>query len=114
MHLARAVALLVTFAGCAFPSEGDIQSDFRSYVTSRNQCKVADDCVLVSPGCPLGCSVPVARDHKAAVEAKAHELIKSYERGGRACAYACVPQGPPICSAGRCAFNPEPAQLPPR
>ena len=69
-------------------------------------CMVASDCVLVSPGCPLGCTVAVRADRKNDVEAKARDLINQYERWGARCDYECIGAGPITCTAGRCAASP--------
>lgn len=101
-------ALVLLLAGCALPSEEEVKDEFEAYVRSANACEQASECVLVSPGCPLGCFVAVRADRKADVERKARELIARYERGGRACAYGCAEPGPIACVERRCAFGPPP------
>ncbi len=106
------LVVLLLAAGCLFPSEDAIKDEFDDFVAKNNQCSVAADCALVGAGCPLGCSVSVRADRRAAVEAKARELIRKYERGGRSCDYDCVPQAAPVCQGGRCAFSNEAQQVP--
>lgn len=88
-------------ASCA-PSAQEIQDEFDEVVAQSNACAEASECVLVSPGCPLGCTVAVNRDSEAAVKAKAAELIQSYESSGVSCNYGCIQPGPLACEAGRC------------
>jgi hypothetical protein len=107
------IAALVGAAGglscdLIFPSEEEIQREFQSFVDKSNQCKDVSECVVASTSCPLGCFVVVHRDHKKAVEDKARALVASYERGGRACAYECVPVGELSCSNNRCQAGPPP------
>ena len=75
--------------GCA-PSEEEVRAEFEKFVSSRRACALDADCVLAAAGCPLGCTAAVNREHQAAVEAKARELIEDYESGGAACDYECV------------------------
>jgi hypothetical protein len=104
-RLLLAAALLATSCG---RSAEEVQEEFNTFVDGANQCTAASDCVLVSPGCPLGCAVAVRADRKADVEARARDLISQYERGGARCDYECVGVGPLACTAGRCAFGPVP------
>jgi hypothetical protein len=103
---AIAVVAALALPACAQVSEEEIKREFEAFVTARNQCREAADCVLATAGCPLGCTAPVAREHQAAVEAKARELIRRYERSGRACMYGCIEQAPPMCQDGRCVSGP--------
>jgi hypothetical protein len=105
-RLLLAAALLAT--SCLAPSAEEVQEKFNTFVDSANQCTAASDCAVVSPGCPLGCSVAVRADRKADVEAKAHDLISQYQRAGARCDYDCSGVGPLTCTAGRCAFGPLP------
>jgi hypothetical protein len=88
--------------GCG-RSEQSIKAEFAAYVGGANQCQVAADCAVASPGCPLGCFVAVRSDRKADVENEARSLIQSYQAGGAGCAYDCVVPGPVTCTANRCA-----------
>ncbi|WP_437733646.1 hypothetical protein [Sorangium sp. So ce1335] len=88
-------------ASCA-RSEEEIREDFEVIVAESNACNDASECVYASPGCPLGCFVPVNSAKRAYVEDEARELIDDYERGGRYCAYECVAPGPLECTDGRC------------
>jgi hypothetical protein len=108
--LRHGVPVIATLAmglvlGCA-PSEGEIRSRFEKYVETANRCTVASECAIAAADCPLGCWVAVRVDRKGDVEAKARELIREYERGGRSCEYDCASPGPLLCAAGRCAAPP--------
>lgn len=100
----RGMVLLVVglvCAGCG-KSEEEIQEEFDAIVAESNACSDASECVYVSPGCPLGCFVPVNSAKKAYVEEQARELIEDYERFGRSCEYGCAEAGPLACVEGRC------------
>ena len=86
-------------------SEEDIQQEFDEVIAASNDCSDASECTLVYPGCPLGCFVAVNTSKETEVEEKAAELIKSYESGGRACAYDCIAPGPLECVSGKCAVG---------
>jgi len=92
--------LLLT-SGCG-SSEEEIQAEFDRLVARSNACQSADECVIVSPGCPLGCFVAVNRDHQSKVAQEANELIADYERGGTSCAYDCATLDEVSCTEGRC------------
>jgi hypothetical protein len=101
---AKGIMLFIIGLACAScaRSEEEIREDFEVIVAESNACNDASECVYVSPGCPLGCFVPVNSAKKAYVEGEARELIDDYERGGRSCAYECVVPGPIECTEGRC------------
>jgi hypothetical protein len=105
---ARFWLLALTLTGCGLlaPSEEEVRKEFRDYVAGANQCARDEECALASADCPLGCYVAVRADRKAQVEAKARELVEAYSRGGRACAYGCVPAGPIVCREQRCFVSP--------
>jgi len=96
--------LALSAFGCG-RTEEDIQEEWDETVAASNACQSAADCVLVSPGCPLGCFAAVNSAKKAEVEAKAADLIDAYESGGVACDYSCIAPGPVECSGGRCAVG---------
>lgn len=100
--LSLSLSLLVV--GCG-RSEEDVQAEWDEIVAASSACQSAAECVLVSPGCPLGCFVAVNSSKKAEVEAKAAELIDDYESGGTACAYGCIAPGPLECVSGKCAVG---------
>jgi hypothetical protein len=102
--------LAVISAGCTGASEEEVQRKFNDYVNGANNCTMASECAVASAGCPLGCVVAVRSERVADVEAKARQLIKEYERGGRSCVYGCRPPGTLACVASRCAilYDPQP------
>jgi hypothetical protein len=96
------VALFLGAAACA-PNEEDLKRDFARIVARSNACDVDTDCVTLSPGCPLGCSVAINRKQEAAVQRAASDLVDDYERWGRACAYECIGDlEPPRCTDHKC------------
>jgi hypothetical protein len=101
-------AVLSALGGCA-PSEEEVMAEFDEFLATRVACDAVDDCVLVFPGCPLGCAVGVNRGAAGEVEQKAEELIADYESGGRSCDYECL-QLEPACEAGRCEAVPVESQ----
>jgi hypothetical protein len=94
------VCFALVVAGCA-PSADDVKEEFDEFLSTRNRCTSVDDCVLVSPGCPIGCQVGVNKAYAAEVKAKAEELVEDYESGGQSCAYDCI-AAEPACEGGRC------------
>lgn len=103
MLYCRLVGILVGLAavGCA-ASEAEVKREFNEFVSDHQACEQDSDCVLIQPGCPLGCSVPIASDAAADAERLARELINDYERGGRGCDYGCSAVCGAACSAGSC------------
>jgi hypothetical protein len=89
-------------AGCLAPSEEAVQEEFEAFVAERNHCQADSECTMVAPGCPLGCGTFVNVEHRAAVQAKARELVDDYESGGRRCDYGCGEAGMPVCRDARC------------
>lgn len=97
------IGLLAAVAaiGCA-ASEADVKREFNEFVSEHQACEQDSDCKLIQPGCPLGCSVPIASDAAAEAERLARDLIEDYERGGRGCDYGCFAVCGAACSAGSC------------
>jgi hypothetical protein len=111
MREARVAAwafVLLLMAGCA-RSEESVRAEFDAFVAASRSCATADECAVVSPGCPLGCQVAVRADKKDAVSAKAKSLIEQYEVGGRSCDYDCIGLTQVVCEAGQCGFASEPS-----
>ncbi len=93
----------VTPMGCGGKSEDELRREFEEFVQRSNDCSEDSECVLASAGCPLGCYTAVHRDHEAAVEKKAKELIEEFEES---CEYECVAPGPIECIEGKCSVQP--------
>lgn len=107
VRLASSTALLALLAACGgHRSEADIRADFASYLGGRRACDGDAACVLVSPGCPLGCSVAVNRAHADEVEAYGRALVREYERRGQRCDYDCAPTAA-RCEGGSCTVVPQ-------
>jgi hypothetical protein len=100
-----ALALCALGLPACAPSEADVKHDFMKLVAASNTCQSADECTVVSVGCPLGCGVAVNRNQAARVQKGGEDLIADYERYGRACAYDCITQQQLVCVAQRCAFD---------
>jgi hypothetical protein len=96
------IAMLFVLVGC---SEEVVTQDWETFVAENNACEVAEDCVVVFPGCPLGCFDAVNKEAEEAANQKAEELIGLYEAGGRACAYGCLAHDAPTCEAGKCSVQ---------
>lgn len=94
---------VITLASCV--SEETVERRWTAYVEEHNSCETPDDCVIIYPGCPLGCWEAVAAEYETEAQEKAEKLIKQYERGGRACAYGCVSPGPLVCEQNRCTIG---------
>ena len=92
--------LLLVFA-CS-PSEDEIREEFDAEVAASRACEQQSDCVVLSPGCPLGCWVVVSTAARERVARKARELIEDYESGGATCEYDCTEAPAVACSAGVC------------
>ena len=96
-------ALASLVFGCV--SEEGAERRWSNFGGEHNGCETLDDCAVVYPGCPLGCWDAVATEHVDDANAKAEEIIKSYERGGRSCAYSCLAAPPLVCDDGTCGFG---------
>jgi hypothetical protein len=93
-----ALALGLGFA-LACVSEERMEEEF----AAANYCDTADDCLEISPGCPLGCVRLINR----AEEAKIRKLIERYhEQHAENCAYDCTGIGPIRCEGGECLADP--------
>lgn len=80
---------LLSLSACV-PSEADIQEEWDQFVDQNNSCETVADCVMVSPGCPLGCGTAVSADAETAARELGETLISRYERGGQECMYDCM------------------------
>ena len=67
-----------------------IDREWDSWVGEHDQCEVIEDCVLVYPGCPLGCYAAINGEHEAEANRLADDLINRWSMGTRACAYDCI------------------------
>ncbi|WP_437738997.1 hypothetical protein WME73_25450 [Sorangium sp. So ce302] len=101
---ANGMVLFIIGLGCASCARSDeeIQEEFEVIVAESNACNDPSECVYASPGCPLGCFVPVNSAKKAYVEEEARALIEDKERWGTYCQYECAVPGPLECAEGRC------------
>ena len=78
-----------------------LRPDFDKAVAAHSTCKQSSDCVVLTPGCPFGCYVAVARTDAAEVERLAHELASRIGSDCR-CMYKCSAAPRASCAGGRC------------
>jgi len=95
------IVLLIISCGVFTPSEEKIKEKFEKEVTISNSCSTDEECVIVHPGCPLGCNVAVNIEHQQKIKNLAKSLIKDYEFGSKSCAYSCIPRFP-VCVIDKC------------
>jgi len=86
-------------AGCGNDEEG-IDAEYEQEVARSNACTTVRDCVVIEPGCPLGCWSAVSKDDAARVKRVARELIDEYS--GNPCVYDCNIPEPLQCVAKKC------------
>ena len=92
--------LLLALAACV-PSEAELQEEWDQFVDQNKSCETVDDCVMVYPGCPLGCGTAVSAEAETEARELGESLISRYERGGQECMYDCM--GLELaCEAGSC------------
>jgi hypothetical protein len=84
------------------PPYDEVRAEFAAFLSTHDSCAASDECVLISPGCPLGCFQAVNAEHMSLVETKARELIAAFESDGLSCVYKCVAPKGAVCSNGRC------------
>lgn len=98
-RLALLGMVAASLAACA--SEEKLQAEWDGFVAEHATCEVPEDCVLVYPGCPLGCADAIQSDAAQEATELAAKLVSRYERGGRACDYKCL-AFTADCQAGTC------------
>jgi hypothetical protein len=96
-----AVPAALCLASCEPPTEEAIQEEFNQAVAMSNDCETDADCVLVTPGCPLGCGSAVNIEHETEIRNLAKKLIFEWQLGGRSCNYGC-PYMTAVCTEGTC------------
>ncbi len=82
-------------------SREEANAQFKQAISQANSCTTDEDCVVVYPGCPLGCSVSVNPDRQQAIKSLAKELVQSFEQREGRCDYFCEAQYP-VCVIDRC------------
>jgi hypothetical protein len=78
-----------------------LRSEFEQAVSTRNSCEHSTDCAVLTPGCPFGCSVSIARAHASKVEVLAQELVSRSGPDCR-CMYKCPAAPRAACVHGTC------------
>jgi hypothetical protein len=81
--------VLFSFTACSV-SESEVQEEWDEFVSQNNSCETVDDCVMLWPGCPLGCGSAVSADAEVQAKSLAESLLDRYERGGQSCDYDCA------------------------
>ena len=85
------------------PTEQELLAEFDSFVSDHADCERDEDCVMFSPGCPLGCYAAVHVDALQEAESYADGLVADYMAPGRACFYQCVVECGVRCADNICA-----------
>lgn len=99
MRMLAIMFAVSALAACA--SEEKLQEEWDGFVADHATCEAPEDCVLVYPGCPLGCADAIQSEATQEATELAAKLVSRYERGGRACAYDCL-AFTADCQAGTC------------
>ena len=81
------LAVLLLASACSIEQ---IDREWDGWVDDHSQCEVTEDCVLVYPGCPLGCSSGVNAEYEDEANRLAEDLINRWSMGTRDCAYDCI------------------------
>lgn len=106
MHRASLVVAFGIVAATGCVTEAQIQADFDAHVAENSECTVDAECVVIWPGCPLGCFAAVHVDAADECISYANGRIDAWEAGGQSCVYDCIGAGEPYCDEGRCAVDP--------
>jgi hypothetical protein len=80
----------------------ETKEEFRVFVATRQACKAASDCALVSGSCPFDCYVPIAKASEHEVRAKLDALAARLDKAGNRCMYGCISSPGVECVDGRC------------
>ncbi len=92
LALALVAGLGLTF-GCL--TEEGVEAS----IEEAGYCTESSDCVVIYPGCPLGCFAAVNAAEVEDIEAK----IERYHRqSSNNCIYDCAPHADPFCENGQC------------
>jgi hypothetical protein len=95
------VVIACVVLGCS-PSEEQIKRELSDFVSKHVACTQDAECTVISPGCPLGCAIPIQKAAANQGERLARELIEDYESGGASCEYECVAVCGAACRANVC------------
>jgi hypothetical protein len=80
----------------------ETKEEFRAFVATRQACKSASDCAIVSGSCPFDCYVPIAKAGEREVRAKLDALSARLDKAGNRCMYGCISSPEVECVDGRC------------
>jgi len=112
---------LATACSAEGPSQEEITVKFDEVLAEAKVCEIdpenpplANPCVIVYPGCPLGQFEAVNRDKAAAVDEAARALLRQYAVEGPVCGYRVLGVTAPEaeCRDGECVVTeiPEPKE----
>src|SRR5262245_20975372 len=95
-NASKIVFVLVWAVRLASAQDGDVcqeknaalRTELEQAVSTRNSCEHSTDCAVLTPGCPFGCYVGVARAHASEVEVLAEKLVGHNAPDCR-CMYKC-------------------------
>lgn len=99
-HLLSLLLFLLTSFALAFmlgcgPSAGEVEQA----IEEANYCSAPEDCVVLYPGCPLGCYAVVNQAEETAVQSMIDDYFDTH---GHMCDYDCIAIGEPRCENSRC------------
>ncbi|MDH5676704.1 MAG: hypothetical protein OEZ06_31590 [Myxococcales bacterium] len=81
---------------------GDDIARFAAFIAANSECDTVSDCMLIKPGCPVGCNVAV----NAAFADEAQQLADSLRADdGSSCFYRCPPGATLACKGSRCEIS---------
>jgi len=75
------------------------EADVTETIEVAGYCSEDSDCVVIYPGCPLGCYAAVNRAEVETVEAK---IERYHNQQSNECLYDCAAPTDPWCEAGQC------------
>jgi len=101
----KTVFIIALILSACAPSAEEIRSDFQEKLAECVSCEKAEECVIIYPGCPLGCHVAVNIEFSEELNEYAKSLIADYERGGASCNYGCLAPGAVVCTENTCQIN---------
>ena len=82
-------------------TEDQIKIEFEVETELVNDCNEPSECVVITPGCPLGCNTAVNINEAENLRAVANSLISDYQKDGEICVYTCV-QKEATCVNNKC------------
>ncbi len=75
------------------------EEDVEAAIEDAGYCTESSECVVIYPGCPLGCYAAVNTAEVGAIEKK---IEKFHKQQGSECLYDCATHADPFCENGQC------------